>query len=38
MNFLWIKSLIISYKNQPILLLLGGCLEEKIWANKWGIL
>ena len=38
MHFLWIKSLIISYKNQPILLLLGGCLEDKKLANKWGII
>jgi len=29
MHFLSITSLIISYKNQPLLLLLGGCLEER---------
>jgi len=29
MHFLWIKSLIRRYKNQPLLLSLGGCLEEK---------
>jgi len=29
--------LIISYKNQRLLLLQGGCLEKK-WANKWGII
>jgi len=29
MHFLWIKSLVISYKNQPLLLSQGGCLEQK---------
>jgi len=29
MHFLCSTSLIISYKNQPLLLLLGGSLEEK---------
>jgi len=29
MHFLWIKILIVSYKNQPLVLSLGGCLEEK---------
>ena len=29
MHFLWVKSLIIRYKNEPLLLSLGGCLEEK---------
>ena len=29
MNFLCITSLNISYKNQSLLLSLGGCLEEK---------
>jgi len=29
MHFLWMKSSIISYKNEPLLLSLGGCLEEK---------
>jgi len=29
MHFLYNTSLIISYKNQPILFSLGGCLEEK---------
>jgi len=38
MHFLWMKSLIINYKNQRLLLSLGGCLEEKKWANKWGII
>jgi len=30
MHFLCTTSLIISYKNKPFLLLLGGCIEEKI--------
>jgi len=38
MHFLWIKSLIISYKNEPLLLSLGDCFEEKKWANKWSII
>jgi len=38
MHFLSLTSLIISYKNQHLLLLLGGCLEEKKWANKWDII
>jgi len=29
MHFLNIPSLIINYKKQPLLLLLGGCVEEK---------
>jgi len=29
MHFLCTTSLIISYQNQPLLLSLGGCLEEK---------
>jgi len=29
-HFLCTTSLIISYKNQPLLLSLGGCLEKKI--------
>jgi len=29
MHFLWIKSLIISSKNKPLLLSICGCLEEK---------
>jgi len=37
MHFLCTTSLTISYKNEPLLLLLGGCLEEKR-ANKWGII
>jgi len=32
------KNLIISYKNQRLLLSLGGCLEEKKWTNKLGII
>jgi len=28
----------ISYKNEPLLLSLGGCLEEKKEAKKWGII
>jgi len=35
MHFLWIKSLIIRYKNQPLLLVLGGCLEEKNGQISW---
>jgi len=29
MHFLYITSLIISYKSQPLLLALEGCLKEK---------
>jgi len=33
MHFLCTTSLIISYKNQPLLLSLGGCVEKKIGKN-----
>jgi len=38
MHFLCTTSLIISYKNQPLLLSLGGYLEEKKETNKLGII
>jgi len=28
----------VSYKKQPLLLSLGGCPEEKKYANKWDII